>query len=453
MIEWVKTNNCHMIFHIWRNWKLQRWRERWPQILEFRGGEVKLRWTTKNFVVVVVVVRWRATSCTNTFLQNRRILRLFLDLVSLTEVWTSRPWNAQNMKTSVSRDFQNMLKLNPKGSLMQNSTWNFLQSWRWGFVGAIFLDWITCILYTHHVRLWWDWGQRFWREVDSHGVLRDKSLLQVDLICWSNCSTPGDGWTGRWLAWRSWTNAAFAGSKIEFLVGGGRALSNLKGHIFLTAFSLEINWFGTFLPWKVPKENAQGVGRKKPVELKEFVNFRRFLGAWFDDVFFWDARLERLFMVQEQRPWKKCTDTTTEVTCIIFRLILWTKHKKSRQTTSLARKQIFARGDLLRTGMLWEMKRSYAKTLEGTVRISSSFTHRLEPPWWNLCRSWQVGVVETHGCIDMCIYIYTHSIYIYLYFPMNQTWCIFLITKMPDDTGLFAPIHRCLDGDLHFQDF
>jgi len=52
----------------------------------------------------------------------------------------------------------------------------------------------------------------------------------------------------------------------------------------------------------VPKENAQGVGRKKPVELKEFVNFRRFLGAWFDDVFFWDARLERLFMVQEQRP-------------------------------------------------------------------------------------------------------------------------------------------------------
>ena len=28
--------------------------------------------------------------------------------------------------------------------------------------------------------------------------------------------------------------------KLQFWVGGGRALSNLKGHIFLTAFSLEI---------------------------------------------------------------------------------------------------------------------------------------------------------------------------------------------------------------------
>lgn len=281
-------------------------------------------------------------------------------------------------------------------------------------------------LYTHHVRLWWDWGQRFWREVDSHGVLRDGSLLQVDLICWSNCSTPGDGWTGRWLAWRSWTNAAFAGSKIA-VWSRGRALSNLKGHIF-TGFSLEINWFGTFVPWKVPKENAQGMGRRKPVELKEFGEL---------PCFFWVHDLMMSFFGTQG-----------------LNVCLWFKNKDPEKSVQIQRQRWRA------SFFSWFCEQSIKSPDKQQVWFESRFSLGVICSALGCCEKWNEAMLRPRGngahffkfsppvgaamlesvqilagwsCwntwVHWYVYIYTHSIYIYLYFPMNQTWCIFFSSQ------------------------
>ena len=39
-------------------------------------------------------------------------------------------------------------------------------------------------------------------------------------------------------------------------------------------------------------ECARRGSKKNPLSWRNSANFRRFLGAWFDDVFFWEARLE-----------------------------------------------------------------------------------------------------------------------------------------------------------------
>ena len=298
---------------------------------------------------------------------------------------------------------------------MQNSTWNFLQSWRWGFVGAISSDSITCI------PIMFDFD-----EIEDSGF--GGKWIAMGFCEMGHWKMPQET-AEREGGWREEAEPTSPSQvrKLQFWVGARREHCQTSKAIFcwplfpwkspdLAHFSHERCPTRMLKVWVEKNPLSWRKNRELPWFFGCMVWWCLFLGgkAWTVCLWFKNKDPEKSVQIQRQR-WRAS----------FFSWFCGTKHKKSRQTTSLARKQIFARGVLLRTGMLWEMKRSYAKTLEGTVRISSSFTHRLEPPWWNLCRSWQVGVVESHGCIDMCIYIYTHSIYIYIYFPMNQTWCMF----------------------------
>ena len=113
--EWVKTTSAtlhefHWFFHISWNSKLQR---------------CNRYFVKKN---CFFVVRWRVSfwlGWPHWSLNSQR-----RDFKNSSGQKTQK---AQNIKTSVSRDFQNMFKLNHKEaeSLMEKSTWNFLQSWPW----------------------------------------------------------------------------------------------------------------------------------------------------------------------------------------------------------------------------------------------------------------------------------------------------------------------------------